>query len=146
LFSLQELPHAKFVAYWHRAFGSPSLPTFLDALSANFIRNIPRLTSALVRKYPPLSLSTSYGHLDTLRQGIASTRKPLPSPFVLNASESSRRDRRRQLFLDDADDHDGEGIDSPASSIISSGSIRRSTRLALPSPSSSRVRTVHRSE
>ncbi len=41
LFSLQELPHAKFVAYWHRAFGSPSLSTFLDALSANFIRNIP---------------------------------------------------------------------------------------------------------
>ena len=57
-FSLQELPHARFVAYWHHAFGSPSLSTFLDALSSNFIRNIPRLTAALVRKYPPLSLST----------------------------------------------------------------------------------------
>jgi hypothetical protein len=40
LFSLQELPHARFVAYWHRAFGSPSLSTFLDALSSNFIRDI----------------------------------------------------------------------------------------------------------
>ena len=106
LFSLQELPHARFVAYWHRAFGSPSLSTFLDALSSNFIRGIPRLTAALVRKYPPLSLSTSFGHLDTLRQGIASTRR-LPSPSAL-ASTSSRRDRRRSLFLDDFDDQDEE--------------------------------------
>ncbi len=29
LFSLQELPCARFVAYWHRAFGPPSLSTFL---------------------------------------------------------------------------------------------------------------------
>ena len=48
-FSLQELPHARFVAYWHRAFGSPSLSTFIDALSSNFIRGIPRLTAALVQ-------------------------------------------------------------------------------------------------
>ena len=76
------------------------------SLSSNFIRGIPRLTAALVRKYPPLSLATSFGHLDTLRQGIASTRK-LPSPSAL-ASTPSRRDRRRSLFLDDFDDQDEE--------------------------------------
>ena len=53
LFSLQELPHARFVAYWHRAFGSPSLSTFLDALSSNFIRNIPRLTPAFYFLWSP---------------------------------------------------------------------------------------------
>jgi hypothetical protein len=120
LFPLQELPHAKFVAYWHRAFGSPSLSTFLDALSSDFIHSIPRLTPALVQKYPPPSLSTSYDHLDTLRQGIASTRKPLPSPSVLSADSSisptlSRLDRRRQLFLDDCDDHDVDRLGTPAS-------------------------------
>jgi hypothetical protein len=151
LFSLQELPHAKFVAYWHRAFGCPSLSTFLHALSSNFIRNIPRLTPALVRKYPPLSLATSYGHLDTLRQGIASTRKPLPSPSVLSAVNSfsptlSRLDRRRQLFLDDSDDQDGEMHELPSSLAEPSASIRRSTRLTSPTLASSQVRTVHRSK
>ncbi len=146
LFSLQELPHAKFVAYWHRAFGFPSLSIFLDALSSNFIRNIPRLIPALVRKYPPLSLATSYGHLDTLRQGIASTRTPLSSPSVLNASESCRRDRRRHLFLDYADDHDEKELDPPSASVGPSRCVRRSTRLALPPSTSSLVHTVHRSE
>ncbi len=145
LFSLQELPHARFDAYWHRAFGSPSLSTFLDALSSNFIRGIPRLTAALVRKYPPLSLSTSFGHLDTLRQGIASTRR-LPSPSAL-ASTSSRRDRRHSLFLDDVDDQDekrSEEISLPLS--VLSPTARRSARLALPTSDYSQVSTVHRSE
>ena len=115
----------------------------LDALSSNFIRNILRLTSALVRKYPPLSISTSFGHLDTLRQGIASTRK-LPSPLALGLS---RRDRRRSLFLDDVDDHDAETEDAPSLSLPrSSLSVRRSSRLALPTSDYSRVSTVHRSE
>jgi hypothetical protein len=78
LFSLQALPHARFVAYWHRAFGSPSLTTFMKALSRGFIHGIPDLTTSLLRKLPPLSLSTAFGHLDTLRQGIASTTRPPP--------------------------------------------------------------------
>ena len=105
----------------------------------------------MVRKYSPLSLSTSYGHLDTLRQGIASTRKPLPSPSVLSAVNSlaptlSRLDRRRQLFLDDSDDQDGEMLEPPSSLAETSASTRRSTRLTSPPLASSQVRTVHRSE
>jgi hypothetical protein len=79
LFSLQSLPAARFVAYWHRAFGSPSLSTFIKALTKGYIRVIPLLTAKLVSKYPPLSLSTSFGHLDTLRKEIASTRKTVSS-------------------------------------------------------------------
>jgi hypothetical protein len=78
LFSLQALPHARFVAYWHRAFGSPSLTTFMKALSRGFIHGIPDLTTSILRKFPPLSLSTAFGHLDTLRQGIASTTRSPP--------------------------------------------------------------------
>ncbi len=78
-FSLQSLTAARFVAYWHRALGSPSLSTFLRALKLGFIHGIPLLTPKLVSKYPPSSLSTSFEHLDTLRKGIASTRKKISS-------------------------------------------------------------------
>ena len=78
LFSVQSLPAARFVAYWHRAFGSPSLSTFRRALKHGFIRGIPHLTHHLVAKYPPLSLSTSFGHLDMLRKGISSSRPKIP--------------------------------------------------------------------
>ena len=52
LFILQELPCARFVAYWHRAFGSPSLFTFIDALASDFI-SIPRLTPHWYVNTPP---------------------------------------------------------------------------------------------
>jgi hypothetical protein len=54
LFTLQALPSARFVAYWHRAFGSPALTTFLKALTRKFIC-IPRPTPKLVRNFPPPS-------------------------------------------------------------------------------------------
>ncbi len=82
LFSLSSLPLARFVAYHHRSFGSPPISTFLRALSRGYIHGIPKLTPTLARKFPPLSLATSYGHLDTLRQGVDSTRRTPPSTCV----------------------------------------------------------------
>ncbi len=79
LFSLSSLPLARFVAYHYRSFGSPSISTFFRALSRDYIHGIPQLTPKLVRKFPLLSLATSYGHLDTLRQGVASIRRVPPS-------------------------------------------------------------------
>ena len=143
LFSLQELPCARFVAYWHRAFGSPSLSTFLDALSSNFIQHIPRLTAALVRKYPPLSLATSFGHLDTLRQGIASTRKSPPSSALASS------DNRRQAFLNDYDDQTSDSdYHSDSDSVLASPSLlRRSSRLAAtPASDYCYSHTTHHSE
>jgi hypothetical protein len=80
-FTLFSLPHARYVSYLHRAFGSPSVSTFLRAFTRGFIHGLPQLTPSLVRKFPPLSIPTSLGHLDTLR-GIASTRKPTPSTLL----------------------------------------------------------------
>ena len=82
------MPVARFVAYWHRCFGSPSLSTFKRALSRGFI-TVPHLTAKLVSRYPPLSLSTSFGHLDTLRKGIASSRRKIsPSCLGLVTTDS----------------------------------------------------------
>jgi hypothetical protein len=78
LSSLRCLPQARFVSYLPRCFGSPSLSTFLRALSRGYIHGIPQLTPTLVRKFPPLSLATAFGHLDQLRQGVASSRKIHP--------------------------------------------------------------------
>jgi hypothetical protein len=96
LFSLQSLPVARFVAYWHRCFGSPSLFTFKRALSRGFI-SVPHLTVKLVSRYPPLSLSTSFGHLDTLRKGIASSRRKIPESClssIIAVSPPSRTSSR----------------------------------------------------
>ncbi len=88
LFSLASLPAARFVAYHHRSFGSLSLSTFLRALSRGHIHGIPLLTHTIARKFL-LSLATAYGHLDTLRQGVASTRRTPPHPCLSVASNAS---------------------------------------------------------
>ncbi len=119
------------------------MSTFIDALASDYI-SIPRLTPALVRKYPPLSCGTAFGHLDTLRQGIASTRRS-PSPHALGAysfgSSSTRQSRCRFAFLKDCDDL--ERLESPALPV----SLRLSVRLAsTPSSPDTKVSTLHRSE
>jgi hypothetical protein len=79
-FSFASLPAARFFAYHHRSFGSPSLFTFLRALSRGYIHGIPLLIHIIARKFPPLSLATAYGHFDTLQQGVASTHSPRTGP------------------------------------------------------------------
>ncbi len=87
---------ADVVNFWHAAFGSPAISTFLSAIDKEFIR-IPGLTSAKVRRHPPNSLATAYGHLHATRKGIKSTKKVPPN----NSSDEScekvikqSRDRR----------------------------------------------------
>ncbi len=114
-FSAQSLPAARFVAYWHRAFGSPSLSTFRRALKRGFIRGIPHLTHHLVAKYPPLSLSTSFGHLDMLRKGISSSR-PKISPSRLGPVAPTPETRRASPRL--AALHDSFPPDSSRAHIV----------------------------
>jgi hypothetical protein len=80
LFILSSLPFAPFVSYLHRSFGYPSISTFTHAIARGFIHGIPTLTTSLVHKFPPPSLSSSYGHLDLL-----APQRPLlhPSPNCL---------------------------------------------------------------
>ena len=65
---------ADFVKFWHATYGSPAVSTFLAAIDKSFIR-VPGLTSAKVRRHPPDTLATAYGHLHATRKGIRSTKK-----------------------------------------------------------------------
>ena len=69
---------ADFVKFWHAAYGSPAVSTFLAAIDKAFIR-VPGLTSAKVRRHPPDSLATAYGHLHATRKGLRSTKEKASS-------------------------------------------------------------------
>ena len=75
---------ADFVNFWHAAFGSPAVSTFLSAIDNSFIR-VPGLTATKVRRHPPNAVATAYGHLHATRQGIKSTKK---IPASIQPSES----------------------------------------------------------
>ena len=75
-----------FVNFWHAAFGSPAVSTFTSAIDNAFIR-VPGLTATKVRRHPPNSVATAYGHLHATRQGIRSTKK-MSKPILPSASTS----------------------------------------------------------
>ena len=66
--------NAELVAFYHAAFGSPSLPTFEDAVRRGFI-SIPSLTIQKITHNRPNPMATAQGHLNRNRQGIRSTRE-----------------------------------------------------------------------
>ena len=72
---------ADVVNFWHAAYGSPAVSTFLLAIDNKFIR-VPGLTSAKVRRNPPNSLATAFGHLHATRKGLNSTKKVQLSPKI----------------------------------------------------------------
>ena len=65
--------NADYVQFVHACFFSPAVSTFTDAIRKGWLYNLPRITSYMVSKNPPQSISTSMGHLNQLRQGIRST-------------------------------------------------------------------------
>ena len=81
LLNIRNVADAVFVLKHHRAFGSPTLPTFLQAIRKKWI-DIPGLTGKIVSQNPPLSIATAQGHLDLVRQGLRSTspKKPTSPP------------------------------------------------------------------
>ena len=83
--SIRNLDDAGYVAYQHRAFGSPAISTFIQAIRHGWIK-IRRLTASLVLRNPPLSVHTAYGHLDAQSKNAATTRT-FPS-HVLAATRS----------------------------------------------------------
>ena len=44
-----------FVNFWHAAFGSPAVSTFISAIDNSFIK-VPGLTATKVRRHPPTQL------------------------------------------------------------------------------------------
>ena len=75
---VHNLADASFVAYHHRAFGSPPISSFLKAIRRGAFPHLPRLTARLVQQNPPLSPFTSFGHLDLVSQFLRSSSKPPP--------------------------------------------------------------------
>ena len=88
--SIHNVSDASFVLYHHRAFGSPVLSTFLKAIRAGYLASIPRLTATIVLRNPPLSLATSFGHMDACRKGLHSTRLSFP-PSLLALTRAQHR-------------------------------------------------------
>ena len=65
---------AEFVQFVHATFGSPSVSTFHRALRQGYLDSFPRITARMVRRNPPNTIATAMGHLDRVRQGMASTK------------------------------------------------------------------------
>lgn len=64
-----------FVHFIHAALGSPALSSFTQAIRANYLPSLSRLTTALVTAHPPHTIPTALGHLDQNRQGQNSTKR-----------------------------------------------------------------------
>ena len=97
LFAIRNVADASFVARVHRCFGCPSLSTFLRAIRAGWLRSIPNLTAALVSRNLPLAPETALGHLDTVRQGLRSTRSPDPVTALFSSHPALLSDDISQL-------------------------------------------------
>ena len=88
---------ADFVNFWHGAFGSPALSTFIPAVEKGFIR-IPGLTASKIRRHPPNPLATAYGHLDATRKGFRSTKQPVaPLPSIKTTPDDLEDDNQPAL-------------------------------------------------
>ena len=69
--------NAQRVAFFHACFGSPALSTFARALDHDLL--LPGIDAQMVRRNPPSTVATPFGHLDQTRQGTGSlTHKHAP--------------------------------------------------------------------
>lgn len=64
-----------FVRFIHASFGNPALSTFTNAVRANYLPSLPRLTCAMLTAHLPYTIPTAFGHLDQARQGQNSTKR-----------------------------------------------------------------------
>ena len=66
------------LCYLHACAGYPVASTWLQAIHSGYFLTWPGLSPARVQKYLPKSDETFFGHLKLIRQGVRSTRNPLP--------------------------------------------------------------------
>ena len=64
-----------FVHFIHAALESLALSSFTQAIRANYLPSLSRLTTALVTAHPQHTIPTALGHLDQTRQGQKSTKR-----------------------------------------------------------------------
>ena len=91
--------NAQRVAFYHACFGSPALSTFTKALDHDLL--LPGIDAQMVRRNPPTTIATAFGHLDQSRQGTGSmSRKHAPrrvAATVLPAAATTSDDDDDQL-------------------------------------------------
>jgi hypothetical protein len=74
----------EFVLFVHASMGSPPTSTFFKSVNKGFLRTWSRLTSNMVSKHPPHTISTAKEHLNQGRKGLNSTKE-----FILVDSDDS---------------------------------------------------------
>lgn len=65
---------AEYVQYIHAMLASCPISTLLHAMNAGWLRNIPKLSAAMIRQNLPVSRATAMGYLDQHRQNHRSTK------------------------------------------------------------------------
>lgn len=80
---------ADYVRFMHAALGSPPISTLLRAISAGYLRYLPRLTSDVVRANPPVSMATAKGHLQQTRRNLRSTQSINSHAAVATTTDAS---------------------------------------------------------
>jgi len=63
------------VDYYVATMGSCSVSSLISAIDDKYIQ-LPGLTSAMLRKYPPSAIAVAKGHLNQARQGLRTTKVP----------------------------------------------------------------------
>ena len=89
--------NANYVSWMHATMGSPTISTFVKAIARGALRNIPRLTTNIVRKNPPHTRATAMGHMDNTR---AHTRSTNPAR---NKAKKAQDIEVSQTQIDDSD-------------------------------------------
>ena len=73
---------AENVAFYHAAFGSPTVSSMILAMRKGFLDTVYGLTLQQVLRNPPVTITTEMGHMVRQRQGLRST-QVLDKPLVL---------------------------------------------------------------
>ena len=101
-FVIHNAHDAEFVQFVHAAFGSPALSTFHRAVRQGYLKSFPRITARMIRRNPPNPIATAMGHLDRVRQGMASTKPSAPTRAIPHVPLDA--DQQESLDLSDSPD------------------------------------------
>ena len=82
---------SQIVAYYHKCMGAPAASTLIKAID-NLGLTLPGLTSAMVRRFPPVTTATPKGHMNQFQQGRRSTKPDPTKPMVRKFDEELESD------------------------------------------------------
>ena len=74
---------ANTVKFAHQLLCNPTISSLMKAMQRGFLKGCPNLNQELVVKYLNPSPATAKGHMKCPKQGIRSTRKPLPKRVIV---------------------------------------------------------------